>query len=91
MENNKPLNQFEEVHKRVREARDHAREVQERDAEARQERAEKEAVREGFEPAWLEATAAIDCRWQPKALLSLRLPVPAGRTAVHERGICGTT
>ena len=40
MENKKPLNQFEEVHKRVREARDHAREVQEKDAEARQERAE---------------------------------------------------
>src|SRR5271165_506041 len=49
MENEKPLNQFEEVHKRVREARDHAREVQEKDAEARQERAEKEAVREGFD------------------------------------------
>ncbi len=49
MENKKPLNQFEEVHKRVRGARDHAREVQEKDAEARQERAEKEAVREGFD------------------------------------------
>src|SRR5271167_5217819 len=49
MENEKPLNQFEEVHKRVREARDRAREVQEKDAEARQERAEKEAVREGFD------------------------------------------
>jgi hypothetical protein len=51
MENKKLLNQFEEVHKRVREARDHAREVQEKDAEARKERAKKEAVREGFDRA----------------------------------------
>ena len=49
MENKKPLNQFREVHKRVKEARDHAREVQEMDSLIRQERAEKEAVREGFD------------------------------------------
>ncbi|MGO9516220.1 MAG: hypothetical protein ACLPND_04170 [Candidatus Korobacteraceae bacterium] len=49
MENKKLLNQFEEVHKRVKEARDHAREVQEMDSLIRQERAEKEAGREGFD------------------------------------------
>ena len=49
MESKKPVNQFEEVHKKVREVRDHTREVQEKDSIIRQERAEKEAAREGFD------------------------------------------
>jgi hypothetical protein len=51
MDNEKPLNQFQEVHKKVQEARDRARLVREKDSELRKERAEDEAVREGFDRA----------------------------------------
>lgn len=49
MDNEKPLNPFQEVHKRAREAADRAREVREKDSTIRQKRAEEEAVREGFD------------------------------------------
>src|SRR5271167_3532279 len=49
MESKKPVNQFQEVHKKVREVRDRTREIRERDSVIRQERAEKEAIREGFD------------------------------------------
>ncbi len=49
MESKKPVNQFQEVHKKVREVRDRIREIRERDSVIRQERAEKEAIREGFD------------------------------------------
>jgi len=32
----------------------------------------------------------LDFRWQPETLLGLRIPVPAGREAVHECGIFGS-
>jgi hypothetical protein len=51
MESKKPLNQFQEVHKKVREVLDRAREVQGKDAELRKKRAEEEAVPEGFDHA----------------------------------------
>jgi|SRR5271167_1914078 len=47
MESKKPLSPFQEVHKKVQDALDHAREVRERDAELRKKRAEEESVREG--------------------------------------------
>jgi hypothetical protein len=49
MENNKPLNPFQEVHKRAREAADRAREIREKDSEIRRKRVAEEAVREGFD------------------------------------------
>ncbi len=49
MENNKPLNPFQEVHKRAREAADRAREMREKDSEIRRKRVAEEAVREGFD------------------------------------------
>jgi hypothetical protein len=49
MESNRPVNPFQEVHKKVREARDCAQEVREKDSTIRQVRAEEEAVREGFD------------------------------------------
>ena len=51
MDNHKPLNQFQEVHKRVRERLDREREIQGKDLEARKKKAEEEAVREGFDRA----------------------------------------
>lgn len=51
MESNKPLNQFEEVHKKVRERLDRAHEVREKDSALHQEKAKGEAVREGFDRA----------------------------------------
>ena len=46
MENDKPLNQFQEVHKKVQERLDRARQAQERDTELRNKRAtEEEAIR----------------------------------------------
>jgi hypothetical protein len=49
MEGNRPVNPFQEVHKKVRDARDRAQEVREKESTIRQERAEEEAVREGFD------------------------------------------
>jgi len=51
MESEKPLSPFQEVHKKVQEAVDHAREVREKEAELRKKKAEEEAVREGFNRA----------------------------------------
>ena len=51
MESKKPLNQFQEVHKKVREALDRTREVQGKDAELRKKKAEEKAVREAFDHA----------------------------------------
>jgi hypothetical protein len=51
MENNQPLSPFQEVHKKIQEARDHIREVGEKDAERRKKTTEAEAVREGFNRA----------------------------------------
>lgn len=51
MENQKPLNQFEEVHKKVQERLERTREAQEKDAAVRKNKAEDEAVREGFDRA----------------------------------------
>ena len=51
MDNEKPLNQFQEVHKRVQERLARDREVQVKDSELRKKRAEEEAVREGFDRA----------------------------------------
>jgi hypothetical protein len=49
MDNAKPLNQFQEVHQKVKERLDRARDAREKDSEVRKERAEEEAVREGFD------------------------------------------
>jgi hypothetical protein len=51
MENEKPLGQFQEVAKKIQEARDHAREEQEKYAEVRRKRAVEEAVRVLFDDA----------------------------------------
>ena len=51
MQSKKPLSPFQEVHKKVQEALDHAREIREKDAERRKKKAEEEAVREGFDRA----------------------------------------
>jgi hypothetical protein len=51
MDNEKPINQFQEVHKKVKERLDRAREVREKDSEVRKEKAEEEAIREGFDRA----------------------------------------
>jgi hypothetical protein len=49
--NDKPINLFQEVHRRVRERLDHDREVRERETESQNERAKEEAIREGFDRA----------------------------------------
>lgn len=49
MESKKPLNQFQEVHKRALESRERVRESREKNSLIRQERAEEEAIREGFD------------------------------------------
>jgi hypothetical protein len=77
MKNKKPLNQFEEVHKRAREARDHAREVQEKDAEARQERAEQEAVRQGFDRPRLKLPPRLIADGDVKRCSVCGYPFPA--------------
>ena len=51
MESKKPLNPFEDVHKKAQDAIDHAREVREKEAELRKKKAEEKAVREGFDHA----------------------------------------
>ncbi|MGA2373522.1 MAG: hypothetical protein ACLPPV_21400 [Candidatus Korobacteraceae bacterium] len=51
MNNEKPLNLFQEVHDRVRAAADRAREAREKDAELRKKKVAEEAVREGFDRA----------------------------------------
>jgi hypothetical protein len=51
MDNEKPLNQFQEVHKKVKERLDRARDAREKDSEVRKEKAEEEAIREGFDRA----------------------------------------
>jgi hypothetical protein len=51
MENKKPLNPFQEVHKRAREAADRAREIRERDSELGKKKVAEEAIREGFDQA----------------------------------------
>ncbi|MGB8772405.1 MAG: hypothetical protein WCC92_22535 [Candidatus Korobacteraceae bacterium] len=51
MENKKSLNQFQEVHKQVQERLERAREVQKKDAALRKDKAEDEAIREGFDRA----------------------------------------
>jgi hypothetical protein len=48
VEDKKPLNRFEEVHKRAREAADRACEMREKDSELRRKKVAEEAVREGF-------------------------------------------
>jgi hypothetical protein len=48
MENEKLLGRFQEVAKKIQEARDHAREEQEKYAEVRRKRAVDEAIREHF-------------------------------------------
>jgi len=51
MEPKKPLNQFQEVHEKVRERLDRAREVKEKDSALQQKKAKEEAVREKFDRA----------------------------------------
>ena len=51
MEKTEPVNQFQEVHRLVKERLDRARDAREKDSEIRKEKAEKEAVREGFDRA----------------------------------------
>jgi hypothetical protein len=51
MESEKPLNQFQEVYKKVQERLARDRERREKGAELRKKEAEKEAVREGFDRA----------------------------------------
>jgi hypothetical protein len=51
MENETPLSPFQEVHKRIQEARDHARVRREEEASLRKKKAEEEATREGFDRA----------------------------------------
>jgi hypothetical protein len=46
MENNKSLNQFQEVHKKVQERLDHIRETQEKDTALRNKKAIDEAFHE---------------------------------------------
>lgn len=58
MESKKPLSPFQEVHKKVQEALDHAREVREKDANLRKKKAKEEAVREGFDGAQFKTFAA---------------------------------
>jgi hypothetical protein len=49
MDNEKPLNAFQEVHKRAREAVNRVREIREKDSELRKKKVAEEAVREGFD------------------------------------------
>jgi hypothetical protein len=51
MDNEKPLNQFQEVHKKVKERLDRARDAREKDSEVRKEKADYEAICEGFDRA----------------------------------------
>jgi len=51
METKKPLNQFQDVHNKVRERLDRAREVKEKDSALQQKKAKEEAVREKFDRA----------------------------------------
>jgi hypothetical protein len=77
MESKKPVNQFQEVHKKVREVRDHARQVREKDAETRQERAEKEAVREGFDRPSLKLPPRLIADGDVKRCSVCGYPFPA--------------
>ncbi|MGC2109688.1 MAG: hypothetical protein WA655_09235 [Candidatus Korobacteraceae bacterium] len=49
METNKPLNPFQEVHKKVKERLDRDREIRDKGVELRQKEAEKEAIGDGFD------------------------------------------
>jgi hypothetical protein len=49
MDNKPQTNQFQEVHKQVKERLERDRQAREKGAEVRKEEAEKEAVREGFD------------------------------------------
>jgi hypothetical protein len=49
MDKAEPVNQFEEVHRQVKERRDRDRDDQEKESELRKERAKAEAKREGFD------------------------------------------
>jgi hypothetical protein len=51
MEPKKPLNQFQEVHEKVRERLDRAHKLKEKDVVLQRKKAEEEAVREGFDRA----------------------------------------
>jgi hypothetical protein len=54
MDNEKPINQFQEVHKKVKERLDRAREVREKDSEVRKEKDQKY-------PTLPIASGNIDC------------------------------
>jgi hypothetical protein len=49
MANKQPLSPFQEVHKKIQEARDRARKEREKDEAVRAERLEKEAESKGFD------------------------------------------
>jgi hypothetical protein len=49
MTNEQPLSPFQEVHKKIQEARDRVRKEQEKDEALRRERLEKEAESNGFD------------------------------------------
>ena len=49
METKEPLNEFQEVHKKVQERAERAREVNEKDSALQQKKAREEAIREGFD------------------------------------------
>jgi hypothetical protein len=49
MEDKKPLNLFQEVHAKVQERLDRAREAQSNDSVLRKKRSDEEAMREGFD------------------------------------------
>jgi len=51
MANEQPLSPFQQVHKKIQEARERVRKERERDEELRKEKSEEEAKREGFDRA----------------------------------------
>ena len=51
MDGKQPVNPFQEVHEKVKAAKDRARKASEADAERRKGYKEEEAVREGFDHA----------------------------------------
>jgi hypothetical protein len=51
MANEEPLSPFQEVHKRIQEARERIRKERESDDALRRERSEEEAKSQGFNPA----------------------------------------
>ena len=66
MANQQSLSPFQEVHKRIQEARERGRKERkerERNEALRKERSEKEAKKEGFDRGCRRITPAFDRRW----------------------------